>query len=536
MKKRICLLVVCVLALLIATTSFAAELNPVGTYPITNEPITLTILMSQDVLVEDYETNLFTKWIEETCNVNLDFELLPAGSDGMDKLSIMLSSGQKLPDIINVTTSVLDDYIYGQAGLFIDLTDMYSTQAYYIPQRLAEYPTIDVLTPITAADGKIYSIPMYMHETIGDTYRRMWANTEFLKVLDLEIPTTTQEFYDCLVAIRDKDPNGNGKKDEIPLIAADTNYLLGYLMNAFLYTSPSKDYLWVDNGKLGVSYTEDAFQEGLRFMRKLSDEGLLSPLTFTQTTDQLKQTASGDGETATVGFVIQFSTSLTFNNYATSPLTPQYAAIPPLAGPEGVSFAEFTPAVSSSRWHITKYCEHPEAAFRVGDLIFSREAFLRNRFGVEGVNWRFLTPEDNLPSYFEGRKALIENAKPVFMELNNVMWRNSAPVFTQDDLDLRVWNGDPVNATYTCALSTPDYLARIPEEYVLALNFTPDEAEEVNEIQTTLRNYVRESIARFITGDLDVENDWASFQRELKNIGLDKYLEISQAAYDRTKE
>ncbi len=46
---------------------------------------TLTILMAQDTYVEDYETNAFTKFIEDSMNVNLDFELLPA-ADAADKL------------------------------------------------------------------------------------------------------------------------------------------------------------------------------------------------------------------------------------------------------------------------------------------------------------------------------------------------------------------------------------------------------------------------------------------------------------------
>ena len=80
MKKTLALLLT--LCLLIASSSaFAYELRePIGEYPLTTEDITLTILMPQDTLVEDYETNAFTKWIEDTTGVKLDFELLPANS------------------------------------------------------------------------------------------------------------------------------------------------------------------------------------------------------------------------------------------------------------------------------------------------------------------------------------------------------------------------------------------------------------------------------------------------------------------------
>ena len=134
MKKRTAALAM-VLLLALVPGALAAELNDVGVYPITQETEVLTILMQQDVLVEDYDTNAFTLWIEEACGVDLQFELLPAGNDGTDKLALMLSSGQALPDVINMQMSVLEDYIYGTAGIFIDLTDYYEDYAYYFKQR-----------------------------------------------------------------------------------------------------------------------------------------------------------------------------------------------------------------------------------------------------------------------------------------------------------------------------------------------------------------------------------------------------------------
>lgn len=534
MKRMLTACLAILLLLSLGTGALAEDLNPVGTYPIAKETTVLTILMQQDVLVEDYDTNAFTLWVEETCNVDLQFELLPAGTDGTDKLALMLSSGQALPDIINMGMTTLQDYIYGSAGIFIDLTDYYETSAYYIKQRMEEYPQIDVLGPVTAADGMIYCIPRYYNETIGLTNKRLWLNMEFLEALGQEVPATTDAFYALLKAMKTEDANGNGLDDEIPLLPGDTNYLMGYLMNAFIYCNPSNKFYTLSDGKVGVSYTEDAFREGLRYMSMLCEEGLLSPLTFTQTADQYKQTVSGDGVTPTVGSFINFSTSLSLNNYATNPFTPMYVAIPPLSGPEGVRFTEYTPTVSQPQWHITAYCENPELAFRVGDMLFSEEAFLRGRIGEPDKHWEYAEP--GLASFFEGRDAKYTFVS-IWNESQNSMWRLNIPGFTVDDLDLRYFDGDPINATYTCALSWPDYQACIPAEgqYVPTLVFTPDEVDAMNEIQSTLDSYVRESIARFITGDLDIESDsaWDSFQSELEAIELGTFLEISQTAYDR---
>ena len=40
-------------------------------------------------------------------------------------------------------------------------------------------------------------------------------------------------------------------------------------------------------------------------------------------------------------------------------------------------------------------------------------------------------------------------------------------------------------------------------------------------------------MAKFIRGEASLENDWDSYLRELDNIGLKRYLEIYQEAYDR---
>ena len=58
-----------------------------------NEPVTHTIGIKIDPLVEDYETNYFTQMMEEENNVNLEFFTFPSDTDGFkSKLSLMISS------------------------------------------------------------------------------------------------------------------------------------------------------------------------------------------------------------------------------------------------------------------------------------------------------------------------------------------------------------------------------------------------------------------------------------------------------------
>ena len=47
--------------------------------------------------------------------------------------------------------------------------------------------------------------------------QKLWIYQPWLDALGLEMPTTTDEFEQVLLAFKEQDPNGNGQADEIPL-------------------------------------------------------------------------------------------------------------------------------------------------------------------------------------------------------------------------------------------------------------------------------------------------------------------------------
>ena len=64
---------------------------------------------------------------------------------------------------------------------------------------------------MTAPDGNIYALPK-VNECLHCTYgQRMWINTTWLEKLGLEMPTTTDEFYQVLKAFKEQDPNGTAR-------------------------------------------------------------------------------------------------------------------------------------------------------------------------------------------------------------------------------------------------------------------------------------------------------------------------------------
>ena len=66
------------------------------------------------------------------------------------------------------------------------------------------------------------------------------------------------------------------------------------------------------------------------------------------------------------------------------------------------------------------------------------------------------------------------------------------------------------------------------------LTYTAEEQDQITDFQILFPDQILEWTMKFITGELSVEADWDTYVNEMKNQGLDTYLECAQAAYERT--
>jgi len=193
-----------------------------------------------------------------------------------------------------------------------------------------------------------------------------------LENLNLEMPQTTDELYDVLVAFRDLDPNGNGIQDEIPISGA-INTWSGepqyFLLNSFVYTDPTY-YLYNNEGKMEFVATSDAFKDGLAYIRKLYSEGLIDPAAFTQDLGGLQQLGAADPVVLGSAFCGHLGMAINTENLEVSK---QYTHVVNPEGPAGVRFATTSDSRGYSNsvvWAITDNCKYPEIAIRMIDLFY----------------------------------------------------------------------------------------------------------------------------------------------------------------------
>lgn len=520
------------------TTAPAIEVSDPGEFPIVNETYTMSMFNVQPSTVEDFETNDFTLWLEEKTNVHIDWELAPSASLN-EKRTLLLASGD-YPAVFHQAGTTLDELvIYGGQGVFRPLQDLIAEHTVELNRIFDEHP--EYQAALTTPDGNQYDLAI-----ISDCYHctfslKMWILKDWLERLDLEMPTTTEEFYDVLMAFKTQDPNGNGEQDEIPLSGAVNGWrtkIPGALMTAFIYYDDDR-YFAMEDDKVQFVANKPKWREGLRYIKRLYDDGLLDPNALTQERSQLTSIAENPGKpilgASLGGWFGQFTV-----NGAESGRYKLYEAVPPLKGPDGFRTTGYFPyPLRPGNFQVTDQAEHPEIAIKWADLLYTQEATLRSTFGRPGEEWRW-ADDDQIG--LNGEPAIYEVLN-TYGTIQNVHWSSAALAYKSAEHrlgsvrpeNIYIGASGGVEARLYDATSRLYDVGIEPDQvYPQIVYMTEDQASTNAQLQTAINSYVEESTARFITGDLDLDDDWDDYVSELDKIGLEEYLSVNQAAYDRS--
>ncbi len=522
-----------------STTSSAASelLTENGTYPIVKEgeSLELSVFMPLRPKLTTYDapTNLTTGHLEDLTGMHLTFTS-PSESDATQKLNVMMTGGTYPEIIVNSSIANSELLLYGQQGIFMPLNDLIDEYGPNIMKALDANPTIK--SAVTMTDGNIYALPQMGKSThVGAAYR-MWLNNTWLENLNLEVPTTTEEFYQVLKAFKEQDANGNGNSnDEVPLSGSLSGYNADptpFIMNAFIPCSPYSDYFNIDDdGKVYYAKTTDAWKEGLKYMNKLYSEGLIDEMLFSQTSDQLLALGSNPGDII-LGACAGGSVSV-FSNTSDYERWNNFIALPPLEGPNGVRSCARVCDYGTSGLVITNKCACPEAVIRMWDYIFTREGTNLVNVGLAGDGQIDYAPEGSIN--FVGEAA--EYVRLAADNVQDISWNRCGPDYRWDGWDLQFAAADNANEDIERTLylsATEDYLPCAPAIESLAppVTLDTDDSRAFVDVETTMFPYIDQITVEFITGSKDIDAEWDNYLAALEGYGLSSYLEIYQAALD----
>ncbi|NGP43798.1 extracellular solute-binding protein [Bacillaceae bacterium SIJ1] len=494
-----------------------------GEFPIVEEKVELDVLIPANSIVEDFETNEFTKWYEEKTGVHINWEIIPYESQ-QEQLNLILTSGE-YPDVImdmGVGRSQLR--LYGESGSFLALNDLIDEYGVETKKMFEDMPLVEDV--ITTPEGDIFALPQVNECYHCSMPQKLWVYEPWLEELGMDIPTTTEEYKELLLAIKNTDLNGNGKADEIPLSGQYNGYYTslatpGFLMDPFIYSD-----LHIVDGEVIAPWNKPEYKEGLAYLRDLYEEGLIYSGSFTQSLEQFKQLGENPNEPI-LGTAVSATVSFADVNGRMN----DYVVIPPLEGPSGqrITHSVPNPVTRPAEFIITNKAKHPEVAFRWADAMYDEGITMRSVLGREGEEW--FTPEEGVLA-LNGEQASYETIK-LDEPVQNAHWSQTGPslrtkefrssrAVPEGDLETKLWESTEQYEPYLS-----DSIEPIPP-----LFFSQEDSNEMAKIEQSLTDYYEEMAAAFITGESDLDKDWDEYINNLQQIGLDEYVNIYQRAYD----
>ena len=77
---------------------------------------------------------------------------------------------------------------------------------------------------------------------------------------------------------------------------------------------------------------------------------------------------------------------------------------------------------------------------------------------------------------------------------------------------------------------------KAPKNLVGNFAYTPEEIALRGTSAGDVGTYMREAMTLFVTGQMDIDNDWDAFQANLQMMGLENLISTTQAAWDRVNK
>ena len=271
----------------------------------------------------------------------------------------------------------------------------------------------------------------------------------------------------------------------------------------------------------------DLYKEAVLFIKKLVDEKLLDPSAFTQDATTLASRQSA--EPYLIGALAigqQTSSVMDTASQAYNDMVYAYA----LEGPYGYKATGVAVPAIRRTGVITTACENPEAAFKLLDFFLTEEAGVACRVGFEGSEWRKAEEGEIGRNGDQAKWTLLKNQEWT-QPSTNVFWCAETNNFS--DIMNYVYDNKPVsNNKYLLECPLPLALEYDKKEYLPDLLIDAEDALEYNELKKVITDYVTSSTLLFALGDKPME-DWDAYCAELDAMGLNRYIEMTQAAYDK---
>lgn len=495
-----------------SSSTASAESLPEG--QLTAEPVTLTYWVSLDnnaaASISSYSENKMYQKMEEITNVKIDF-LHPTIGQEKEQFNLMIAS-RDLPDLIEYgwvgydggPEKAISD------GIIIKLNDLIDQ---YAPDAKALMESSDIVAKQSKTDEGSYYAFMAVGESNGNTQSGPFLRADWLEELGMEDPATLEEWTTVLERFKEE------KGAAIPF-TADSGTFVSNDTICGVFGVGSQFYQ--EDGVVKYGPLEPEYKEYLTFVKDWYDRGLLDP----DFASNDSNTIAANMTNGKAGFMIGFaggSMGTYLNAMAGEDYDLKAIEYPKmLDGSDPMFHHRAWEVRTSGSLAITTVNEHPELSAQWANYFYTEEGGLLKNFGIEGESYVMENGEPKLTDLIENNPDGLSRQQAL------AVWSRGStpapgPVIKLPDANPRVaesaeiWNRYSVNAS---------------KVLIPPITQTPEEADELSSMITNINSYHEEMVIKFIMGQESLDN-YDNFVEQLKNYGIERVIELKQAALDR---
>lgn len=485
--------------------------------PIVDEPTTLSYFVADDsncaIMTTDWNDNEFYQEMERRTGVHLEMEMV-SSADYQTNFNLMIASGT-LADLIYVGASYYAEGVDAAIddGYFLDLTDLVDE---YMP-NYQKVRTSDIQYELlsTTDSGRLGAV-YELRQSKQGPWLGLWIRQDWLDDLGLDTPVTFDDYHEVLTAFKNEKGataplilNFSGSDGEFGTMSGGLNVLNSWQLD--------------ETGKVNFGPYMDAWKEYVTIMNQWYNEGLIDPdfmATDERTADMAKVVTGASGLFAALYTMPSvYEAASEDSNMNLAPVNP------PVKNEGDEIHIRLRDSYTSGNTAISADCENPEVAMRWLDYLFTEEGALLANYGVEGDTFEF---DENGDPVYTDKIVNNENGWTMTQTMASYLcpsagianwsdWtRELAGVPEKDQACYDVW-------------SEADDTWRLPSSVTL----TQDESTERAALYADISTTVKEQTAQFISGALDIESNWDAYIASLESSGIERAIEITQAAYDR---
>ena len=514
------------------------EAEAVGTYgypqtpydlPLTDEDVTFTMFAPLSTLwvnkMDSLEENHVFQELEKRTGIHMDITSVYQDSY-VDQMMLMIAGGDWSDLMVQVSTS----YPGGMAAamdeeVILDLRPY----AEYMPNYMAMIESNpNVLRDVTLGEGEIGAI-YRLFDQVQPIDSGLLLRGDWLDDLGLETPRTVDQFYDTIKAFHNEHgayiymPKSGLLNNQALLSAYDVSAMF---MDAGFFSG--LDCFYQVDGVVKCGFFEEGFKEYLELMSKMYAEGLIDP-DFMSTVNALGMLgADSDARSRLlndkIGIWTDHYNNLVFYD-SSNAVDPDFrvepAYFPTLEEGDVVRCGGYMTPIEIAHYSVSPTCEDVELLCQWMDYSFTDEGIELSNWGIEGETFE-RTADGNVYTdmILDNPDYNSEEAKGCFLAVGAYLHVMDAYLTAYSDVQrecMEVWTS---NMTGEYALSGQ-------------LTMTSEESARYGELTGDLITYLYECVAKFITGEMNLEGDYDTFIEDLHTLKLDELVEIEQSMYDR---